>query len=167
MKDGAIVQQGTAEDILTNPADDYVARFVEGVDMSKVITAESVMKKYETMAYLETDGPKTSLRKMAKAGISSIFVRESGKLKGIVTAKACRMAADRGEKTLAAILDTEIQTVAPDTPANDLFPLLANSTYPIAVVSEDGPLKGVVVTGALLAKLSEVTNPENGNGGEA
>jgi len=167
MKDGAIVQQGTAEDILTNPADDYVARFVEGVDMSKVITAESVMKKYETMAYLTTDGPKAALRKMAKAGISSIFVRESGKLKGIVTAKACRMAADRGEKTLVPILDTEIQTVTPDTPANDLFPLLANSTYPIAVVSDDGHLKGVVVTGALLAKLSEINNLANGDGSEA
>ncbi len=163
MKDGFIVQQGTAEEILTNPANDYVARFVEGVDMSKVITAETVMKKYEAMAYLSTDGPKAALRKMEKAGISSIFVRKSGKLKGIVTARACRKAADRGEKNLAAILDTDIQTVAPDTPANELFPLLAEEPHPVAVVAEDGHLKGVIVAGSLLAKLSEVTNPENGS----
>ena len=167
MKDGQLVQQGTAEEILTNPANDYVARFVEGVDMSKVITAETVMKKYEAMAYLSTDGPKAALRKMEKAGISSIFVRQSGKLKGIVTAKACRAAADRGEKTLNAILDPEIQTVAPDTPANELFPLLAEEPHPVAVVSNDGHLKGVVVAGSLLAKLSEVTKPENGNTSDA
>jgi glycine betaine/proline transport system ATP-binding protein len=163
MKDGELVQQGTAEEILTNPANDYVARFVEGVDMSKVITAETVMKKYEAMAYLTTDGPKAALRKMEKAGISSIFVREHGRLKGIVTARACRAAADRGEKKLKAILDTEIQTVAPDTPANELFPLLADEPHPVAVVSDDGHLKGVIVAGSLLSKLSEVTNPENGD----
>jgi len=161
MKDGYIVQQGTAEEILTNPADDYVARFVEGVDMSKVITAETVMKKYETMAYLTTDGPKAALRKMANAGISTIFVRKSGILKGIVTTKNCRAAADRGEKTLEAILETDIYKVPPETPANDLFPLLAESPYPIAVVSDDGHLMGVIVAGSLLAKLSEVTKFEN------
>ena len=166
MKDGQLVQQGTAEEILTNPANDYVARFVEGVDMSKVITAETVMKKFEAMAYLKTDGPKAALRKMEKAGISSIFVSAGGRLKGIVTARACRRAADRGEKTLEAILDSDIQKVTPDTPANELFPLLVDEPHPVAVVAEDGHLKGVVVAGSVLAKLSEVTNIENGNGVE-
>jgi len=164
MKDGFLVQEGTAEDILTNPANEYVARFVEGVDMSKVVTAETVMKNYEAIAYLKTDGPKAALRKMQKAGFSSIFVCSSGKLKGIVTARSCRAAADRGVKTLESILDTNIQMVAPDTPANDLFPLLADGPYPVAVVSEDGHLKGVIVAGSLLAKLSEVTSPESING---
>jgi glycine betaine/proline transport system ATP-binding protein len=164
MKDGFLVQEGTAEEILTNPANDYVARFVEGVDMSKVVTAETVMKNYEAIAYLKTDGPKTALRKMQKAGFSSIFVCSSGKLKGIVTARSCRAAADRGVKTLESILDTNIQMVAPDTPANDLYPMLADGPYPVAVVSKDGHLKGVIVAGSLLAKLSEVTSPESING---
>jgi glycine betaine/proline transport system ATP-binding protein len=73
------------------------------------------------------------------------------------------VAADRGEKTLETILDSDIQTVAPDTPANELFPLLADEPHPVAVVSEDGHLKGVVVSGSLLAKLSEVTNPDSGS----
>jgi glycine betaine/proline transport system ATP-binding protein len=76
MKDGVIVQVGTAEEILTNPANNYVAKFVEDVDMSKVITAETIMKKSEAIAYYKTDGPKAALRKMKKAGISKIFVRK-------------------------------------------------------------------------------------------
>ena len=164
MKDGVIVQQGTAEEILTNPANDYVAKFVEDVDMSKVVTAESVMKKFETMAYLKTDGPKAALRKMQKAGISAVFVREGGRVKGIVTAKACRAAADRGEKTLHGILDTDIHKVSPDLPANELFPLLADHPHPLAVVSEDDHLLGVIVTGSLLSKLAEAGQYGNGNG---
>ena len=43
MKDGEIVQIGTSEEILTEPANAYVERFVENVDRSKIITASSVM----------------------------------------------------------------------------------------------------------------------------
>ncbi len=102
MRDGVIVQQGTAEEILTNPADDYVARFVEDVDMTRVITAETVMKNSETVAALGTDGPRAALRKMGKAGIPSIFVREHVRVVGIVTAHACRKAVDRGETIAGA-----------------------------------------------------------------
>ncbi|MER5729813.1 glycine betaine/L-proline ABC transporter ATP-binding protein [Streptomyces sp. NPDC002138] len=43
MRDGRIVQLGTAEDILMRPADDYVASFIQDVDRSRVLTAEAVM----------------------------------------------------------------------------------------------------------------------------
>ncbi|MHA5047501.1 quaternary amine ABC transporter ATP-binding protein [Streptomyces sp. SD15] len=43
MRDGRIVQIGTAEDILVRPADDYVASFTQDVDRSRVLTAGSVM----------------------------------------------------------------------------------------------------------------------------
>lgn len=43
MRDGRIVQTGTAEDILLRPADDYVASFIQDVDRSRVLTASAVM----------------------------------------------------------------------------------------------------------------------------
>ncbi|MFG3124707.1 glycine betaine/L-proline ABC transporter ATP-binding protein [Streptomyces sp. NPDC048208] len=43
MRDGRIVQTGTAEDILLRPADDYVASFTRDVDRSRVLTAAAVM----------------------------------------------------------------------------------------------------------------------------
>lgn len=43
MRDGQIVQIGTAEQILNTPADDYVAQFVRDVDRSRVLTAGAVM----------------------------------------------------------------------------------------------------------------------------
>jgi glycine betaine/proline transport system ATP-binding protein len=162
MKDGWIVQQGTAEDILSNPANDYVAKFVEDVDLARVITAETVMKKSETVAHLRTDGPKAALRKMQKAGISSVFVSDHGRVVGIVTARECRKAADRGEKSLAPILDRDIQKVLPDAPASELFAMLGGAkNYPVAVVNADDHLLGVIVVGLLLSKLAETTHGDN------
>jgi glycine betaine/proline transport system ATP-binding protein len=43
MRDGRIVQIGSAEDILVRPADDYVASFTKDVDRSRVLTASAVM----------------------------------------------------------------------------------------------------------------------------
>jgi glycine betaine/proline transport system ATP-binding protein len=167
MKDGMIVQVGTAEEILTNPANEYVAKFVEDVDMTKVITAESIMKKSETIAYYKTDGPKAALRKMKKASISKIFVRKDKHLVGIVTAADAADAAKRGDKTLENILITGIERVSPDTPAADLFPLLATSQYPIAVVSESDNLQGVIIKGLLVAALAEGTQVNGKENGKA
>ena len=114
MKDGVIVQLGTSEDILTKPADEYVAKFVEDVDMTKVITAESVMLKNAHMAYIKTDGPVVALHKMRRAGISSIFVSKDRRLEGIVSASDALEAIKRGEKTLGGIVDRDIAKVTPD-----------------------------------------------------
>ncbi|WP_259400252.1 glycine betaine/L-proline ABC transporter ATP-binding protein [Roseovarius sp. SCSIO 43702] len=43
MADGRVVQIGTPEELITNPADDYVAKFTEKVPRSKVVTVRSVM----------------------------------------------------------------------------------------------------------------------------
>jgi glycine betaine/proline transport system ATP-binding protein len=160
MKDVAIIQQGTAESILTRPANDYVARFVEDVDMSKIITAESIMHHWESMAYYKTDGPKAALHKMKKAGISSLFVRKDRQLEGIVTAEAAAAAVKKGEHDLEHCISRDIHRVSPDTPAIDLFPLLAESAYPVAVVNKDNRLLGLIHKGALLAALTEGTRSD-------
>ncbi|MFB9577154.1 MULTISPECIES: quaternary amine ABC transporter ATP-binding protein [Streptomyces] len=49
MRDGRIVQLGTAEDILVTPANDYVASFTQDVDRSRVLTAGAVMAEPHTV----------------------------------------------------------------------------------------------------------------------
>ncbi len=44
MKDGEVVQIGTPEDIVTNPADEYVAKFVQGISKLKLLFAHTVME---------------------------------------------------------------------------------------------------------------------------
>src|SRR5699024_10054059 len=73
MKDGAIVQIGTPEEILVNPANDYVEKFVEDVDRAKVLTARHVMKRPETVN-IDRHGPRVALERMRAEGLSSILV---------------------------------------------------------------------------------------------
>ncbi|MFF2524352.1 quaternary amine ABC transporter ATP-binding protein [Streptomyces liangshanensis] len=55
MRDGGIVQVGTAEDILVSPADDYVASFTQDVDRSRVLTASALMAAPGTVLGTRTD----------------------------------------------------------------------------------------------------------------
>ena len=154
MKDGAIVQEGTAEDILTNPADEYVEKFVENVNTSKILTASGVMKKVDTVAYPK-DGPRTILRKMVEEGISSIFVVDrEGRIKGMVTAEDAATQAEKGIKHITDIIKEDIIIVEPDKPVQEIFPIIANTSFPIVVADEDKKLLGIIIKGTILAKLA-------------
>ncbi|SDB22541.1 glycine betaine/proline transport system ATP-binding protein [Desulfonatronum thiosulfatophilum] len=156
MKDGAIVQIGTAEQILTNPANDYVARFVENVDITKVLTAESVMIKPKAVVFLSAHGPKSALRFMQKQGLSQIFVHDAEQnVIGYVTADTASEASSRGETELHRIMQTDFVSVLPETPAAELIPIMADLPYPLPVVSADRKLRGVIIRGSLLAALAE------------
>ncbi len=155
MKDARIVQIGTPEEILTQPADDYVSRFVENVDMTKVLTASSVMVRAQTVAYPK-DGLRTMLHKMRDVGISSIFVvNRDQTLRGLVLAQACNDALKSGEQTVDDILIADIPTTSPDEPVTNLIGLMAEANLPLPVVGVDGKLHGVIVRGSLLAGIAE------------
>ena len=154
MKDGAIVQEGTPEDILTNPADEYVEKFVEDVNTSKILTASGVMKKVKNVAYTK-DGPRTVLRKMEEEGISSIFVvNRDWTINGIVFAEDAAEAAENGVKEITNIIKKDVIQIGPDTPVNEIFPVIATATYPIVVADENKKLLGIIIKGTILAKLA-------------
>ncbi|WP_045210963.1 quaternary amine ABC transporter ATP-binding protein [Desulfonatronovibrio magnus] len=156
MKDGAVVQIGTPEDILTKPSNDYVAKFVEEVDITKVLTAESIMKKSQDVAYIGTDGPRAAMRKMKNNAIASLFVLDkSNIIKGIVFADEVAKLIEKGEKSLEPVINKDIQTVTPETPASDLFAVMQGISYPVAVVDENNKLKGIIVKGLLMAAIAE------------
>ncbi|WP_432737973.1 quaternary amine ABC transporter ATP-binding protein [Maridesulfovibrio sp. FT414] len=156
MKDGEIVQTGTPEEILTEPANDYVRRFVQDVDITKVLTAESIMKKTEAVAYCKNDGPRASLRKMRKNNISNLFVLdEHHKLIGVVSAADCARLVEEGGRDLRTVMRTEFQSVNLDSPAQELFNIMQDRTTPLPVIDENNRLKGVIVRGALIGALAE------------
>lgn len=153
MKDGAIVQIGSPEEILQNPENDYVEKFVEDVDRSKVFTAENVMIRPETVNY-EKDGPRVALQRMKDAGISSIFVTKRNKeLVGIVHAKEVADLIKTGETSIESIIKNDLIRVAPETTLSDLFEQVSTSPVPLAVVN-DNKLRGIIVRGAVLGALS-------------
>src|ERR687894_499634 len=155
MKDGEIVQLGTPEQILREPADEYVERFVEDVDYAKVRAAESVMVRARQVAYL-SDGPTVVLRRMRQYGLSHIFVvDEERRLVGLCEAEEVSRLAERGERSLRDSVDDGAHKVGRRTPLREVLPLFVeDADAPVAVVDEDNRLEGVVVRGALIAGLT-------------
>ncbi len=155
MKDGAVVQIGTPEEILTHPANEYVERFVANVDITKVLTAQDVMKKPQPVALVK-DGPRVALRKMKEYGLSGIFVtRQSGELVGHLSAERAAEAAKKEDKWIEAVTDVEnVAKVPLDYPVRQLF-TLCTSGNPVAVTDDENKLRGVVVRGSIIAALSE------------
>ncbi|MDP4551764.1 glycine betaine/L-proline ABC transporter ATP-binding protein ProV [Alkalihalobacillus macyae] len=152
MKDGSIVQIGSPEEIMTNPANDYVERFVEDVDLSKVLTASNVMKRAET---LRADrGPRVALQLMKDKGLSSLYiVDKKQKLLGAITADDAAKAID-SQKAINDILITDLHTVAPDTLLTDMFTKMADSSLPLPVIDEADKFKGIIVRGAVIGALA-------------
>jgi glycine betaine/proline transport system ATP-binding protein len=162
MNDGTIVQTGTAEEILTKPANDYVEKFVADVDRSKVLTAEGVMKAPDPVVSLK-DGPRVALRLMKEYGISSIFVvTRERRLAGLVLAEDAVRAVEENKNDFNNIMIKDTPEVNIDTPVIDIIPVIAESRFPVAVTRTDGRLAGVLVRGSVLAGM--VRKGENAGG---
>ncbi|MGY3777434.1 quaternary amine ABC transporter ATP-binding protein [Isobaculum melis] len=158
MKDGQLMQVGTGEEILTNPANEYVRTFVEDVDRSKVLTAQNIMVPALT-TNIEIDGPTVALTRMRQEEVSMLLaVDKKRQLKGVVRAERALEARKAG-KLLTDYVDTDITTIDKDMLVNDIFPIIYDSPTPIAV-TDNNKLVGVVIRGSVLEALAEteVTN---------
>lgn len=154
MKDGEIVQIGTPEEILSQPADDYVEKFIEGVDRSQVYTAANVMIRANTVN-IDRDGPRLAARRMRDNEISSLYVVDTKrKLVGILDADDVRSAIDAGQKDLRSIVKSDVPTTKMDTPLADLLDAVSTTPVPFAVVDDHDRLRGIIIRGAVLGALS-------------
>jgi glycine betaine/proline transport system ATP-binding protein len=158
--DGTARQLGTPEEILSKPADDYVAKFVQDVDKTKVITVGSIMRKVPAVT-TPKDGPGAASRTMEKNGISSIFVVDSERrLKGLARIDDTVKLQKEKKENLEEILETDIYTTYATTAIADLLPIALRTRYPIAVVDEEGKFKGIVDRAAIINEVSEDTDDE-------
>lgn len=153
MKDGKIVQIGSGEEILTNPANDFVSEFVEDVDRSKVLTAQNIMIKPIT-TNVDIDGPKVALKRMDTEEVSMLLAtNRQRKLLGVLTADAA-FKANMRQHSLVDYIDTDIRTVQKDTLLEDILPLIHDSGAPIAVLDQER-LVGVLIKGRVIEALTK------------
>ncbi|TSI06173.1 glycine betaine/L-proline ABC transporter ATP-binding protein [Lysinibacillus sp. BW-2-10] len=156
MKDGKIIQIGTGEDILTNPANDYVKTFLEDVDRSKVLTVENAMIR-PISVNVELDGPKVALKRMREEEVSVLLaIDKKREFIGYITADDALEAAKRGEKNVLSILKTDMPTVPSDMLIQDVLGLISESPTPIAVLKEK-KLVGVLIRGVVIQSLASTS----------
>ena len=119
MKDSKIVQVGTPEEILTSPANEYVERFITGVDKTQVLSVRSIMHLPGCLVQLR-DGPKLALQEMRMNGVSSAFVMDQSlRFKGIVNLQDT-LQAIKDKQPLESILVHDVIEVEPSTTVSDL-----------------------------------------------
>lgn len=153
MRDGRIVQIGTPEDILTDPANDYVEQFVQDVDRARVLTAANVMERPRPVVHIAA-GPRTALRQMRDAYMSAVYVTDrDGRLLGVVSDREAVKLVRKGENSIASVIRRVPQSVNEDEILMNLFVPSVESPLPLAVVDAEGRLTGVIPRVTLLAAL--------------
>ncbi|MFT8543843.1 MAG: glycine betaine/L-proline ABC transporter ATP-binding protein [Leuconostoc falkenbergense] len=161
MKDGQLQQVGTGEEILTNPANDYVKTFVGDVDRTKVLTADSIMIPALT-SNISVDGPTVALRKMSAEEVSGVVaVNRHRQFVGYLSSEAAVSA--RREKLPLADVVVDMPTVKPDTLISDIMPIIYDAQTPVAVIDDDNRLGGVIIRGAVLKALADTEGDSDDN----
>ena len=155
MRDGRIVQQGTPEEILTDPANDYVAQFVQDVDRTRVLTAGAVMEPPHLTTPVSA-GVRGALRTLREQQASAVFAVENRRLVGVVTDRAVIRAVKAGQTDLRTVVDTSVLTVGPDDLLTDIVERAVETPVPLAVVDGSRRLIGVIPRVTLLAALGNV-----------
>ncbi len=161
MKDGEIVQSGTSEEIITNPANDYIRSFVEKVDRGKIVTAASIMFSNPKIARLKKDGPAGVLRIMRENGLEILpVVRTNRTFLGYVKLEDILELIEQGVKTIETVINDNVMSVIADTTVENMLPLLSKTNMPIPVVNEENHLLGVVTPTSIIAESTGMAKKE-------
>ena len=156
MKDGEVIQVGTPEDILTNPATDYVSSFVEKVDRKSIITAASLMFDKPTVAIFKKDGVEGSLRKMRTSGLVSLpAVSVDKHFLGFVYLKDILEIKVQGHQTIEKAIITDVPVAYPETTVEQMLPFIAENGRAVPVVDRTtNKLLGIVAQTSLLIETT-------------
>jgi glycine betaine/proline transport system ATP-binding protein len=156
LRDGEVVQVGTPEDIVTNPADEYVQEFVQDASPAKVLTAGSIMEEPTILTYA-WEGPKTALTLIrANKRRAAFIVNKSRELLGVIREKELVSLLEQETKSKTIPMDSikKVSTVTEETLIEDLFSIVTENPWPIPVVDEKNRFKGIVTTDHIFESLS-------------
>ncbi len=154
MKDGAVVQIGTPEEILTKPATGYVAEFVQDVDQGRVIQVHDIMQQ---PAPISADA--TLARALSSIGERSgaFVLDDSGAPTHMLAAEDGMRATNLGTTDLAQALRTDFDRCGPDDSLNTVY-AAAGRGLPIAVCDESGALVGNLDPRHIMEEMGRVEN---------
>ena len=155
MKDGEVVQVGTPEEILTDPANDYVTRFTESVDRGRVVTASSIMLTQPIVVRIRKDGPEAIIRKMREKRLYALpVIGADEQFLGEIRLKDVLRLRKEGVRDISSIVMKEVPSVLESMTVEDMLPLLPKVQQALPVVDENNRLKGVVSTSTIIIEMT-------------
>ncbi|KAA9002473.1 glycine betaine/L-proline ABC transporter ATP-binding protein ProV [Affinibrenneria salicis] len=163
MHGGEVIQVGTPDEILNNPANDYVKTFFRGVDISQVFSAKDIAKRRPVTLIRKTPGvgPRSALKLLQDEDRDYGYVLERGqKFIGVVSIDSLKKALAE-QQTLEHALLSEPAPVQADMPLSELISPVAQAPCAVPVIGENNEYIGIISKGMLLQALDkEGTNNE-------
>ncbi|TVM19408.1 proline/glycine betaine ABC transporter ATP-binding protein ProV [Oceanidesulfovibrio indonesiensis] len=158
MEGGRIVQVGTPEEILRNPADEYVRSFFRGVDPTNILTAGDIVRDTQTTVISRDGlGPRAALERLTSQDRTWAFVLDPKKrYLGAVSVESLREAVgneESGESGLKSALLDEVAPVSPSATMQDILVEVASKPWPVPVVNENGAYMGAISKNIFLRTL--------------
>ena len=160
MQGGEVVQVGTPEDILNNPANDYVRTFFRGVDISQVFSAKDIARRRGALIRKTPGfGPRAALKLLEDEDREYGYVLERGqKFIGVVSIESLKTALKANQPLESALLESPAPVLA-DMPLSELISHVAAAPCAVPVVNEDNNYIGIISKAMLLQALDK----EGGN----
>jgi glycine betaine/proline transport system ATP-binding protein len=163
MRDGAIVQIGTPTEIVTEPANEYVARFMADVDQSRVLSAEFVMKPAPTVTQDAT--VREALAVMDRTQSDTVFVVDSrGNADGVLHRGDLENLSTNGTGPIRSAIRGNFPTAARFSTLKEMWGL-SKDGEPIAIVNDNGQLLGAVNPLDILSTLAAAERAAEGVAG--
>ncbi|WP_270409102.1 quaternary amine ABC transporter ATP-binding protein [Brachybacterium paraconglomeratum] len=161
MRDGRIEQIGSSEEILNEPANDYVAKFIQDVDRTRVLVAGAVMEQpRETLGIGQ--GPRTAHKLLRETQNSWLVVLERDRTPaGVIWQDDVAEAVRLGQDELPWSDVHDMAVVSQDTPVAELFGKSAQHDAPLVVVDDEGRFAGVIPRVTLLTALGVIGEEES------
>jgi glycine betaine/proline transport system ATP-binding protein len=157
MEGGRVVQVGTPEEILQNPADDYVKAFFRGVDPTSVISASDIVRDTQLTIIKSRVGSLRAAHELLSGKDRDYgYVLDSEKrFLGMITAEKIRDCLEAGasDNPIDQCFIDDIPTARMDDSMQDILPEVASSAWPVPVLDEKGIYKGVVSKNRFLRTL--------------
>jgi len=170
MEGGNVVQVGTPDDILQNPANDYVRAFFRGVDPTNVISAGDIARKsHPTITVTKGGNLRTAHEILSRSEREHGYVLDARhRFLGVVSSEGIRNGLEAGvpNTPLSQAFLPEATSVNADDTMQDILPDVASATWPIPVVDENNVYQGVV-SKSIFLKILHRTDETTQNEGEA
>jgi glycine betaine/proline transport system ATP-binding protein len=160
MKDGYIVQIGSPEELVTNPADDYIRAFVQDVNRAQVLKTGSIVRKTVPLI-LGKGSAASALEEMRANEREQMYVVDRhNQPVGLVNRETLQQAVDSGTQDITQVMDTDFPKVTTAVSLEEIFHLCQDGA-PLAVVGQQGKFKGVVEQSDIFASIGRLNEPAN------
>ncbi|MDY7016230.1 MAG: glycine/betaine ABC transporter ATP-binding protein, partial [Cyanobacteriota bacterium] len=145
---------GTPEEIVTQPANDYVRAFIEEVNLARVLKVGAIARQ-ATPLVLGRDTTQTAREKMQRDRVRQMYVVDRRRQPvGILQQQDLQEVNERDNVDISRAIQTHFPQVKATVTLDRVFPLFQFG-LPIAVINAEGTFAGVVEASDLLASLSQ------------